>query len=126
MKILFVNDYAVPQGGAEILLLDLRDALRARGHDVRLFASNAGQNGSCSLADYTCRGTTSRFRTLLQSGNPWAAMKLRRVLADFQPDIVQVEMFLTQLSPLILPLLRNVRSIYHVVWYRPICPLGTK
>jgi glycosyltransferase involved in cell wall biosynthesis len=126
MKILFVNDYAVPQGGAEILVLDLRDALRARGHDVRLFASNAGENGSCSLADYTCRGTTSRFRTLLQSGNPWAAMKLRRVLADFQPDIVQVEMFLTQLSPLILPLLRSVPSIYHVVWYRPICPLGTK
>src|SRR5207237_1732610 len=71
-------------------------------------------------------GTTSRLRTLLQSANPWAAMKLRRVLDVFQPDIVHVKMFLTQLSPLILPMLKNVRSIYHVVWYRPICPLGTK
>lgn len=126
MKILFVNDYAVPQGGAEILLLNLRDALRERGHDVRLFASNAGENGSRTLADYSCRGTTSRFRTLLQSANPWAAMKLRRVLDVFQPDVVHVQMFLTQLSPLILPLLRSVPSLYHVVWYRPICPLGTK
>jgi glycosyltransferase involved in cell wall biosynthesis len=126
MKILFINDYAVPQGGAEILILNLRDALRARGHDVRLFASNAGGEGTGTLADYTCRGTTSRFRTLLQSANPWAAMELRRVLSVFQPDVVHVKMFLTQLSPLILPLLKTVPSLYHVVWYRPICPLGTK
>lgn len=126
MKILFVNDYALPQGGAEILILSLRDALRESGHDARLFASNAGENDSRSLADYSCRGTTSRFRTMLQSANPWAAMELRRVLRSFQPDVVHVKMFLTQLSPLILPLLRSVPSLYHVVWYRPICPLGTK
>jgi glycosyltransferase involved in cell wall biosynthesis len=35
-------------------------------------------------------------------------------------------MFLTQLSPLILPVLAGVPSLYHVVWYRPICPRGTK
>ena len=126
MKILLVNDYAVPQGGAEILILNLRDALRERGHDARFFASNASEKGSRSLADYTCRGTTSRFRTLLQSANPWASLELRRVLAVFQPDVVHVKMFLTQLSPLILPLLRCVPSLLHVVWYRPICPLGTK
>jgi hypothetical protein len=88
VKILLVNDYAVPQGGAEILILNLRDALRERGHDARLFASNASEDASRSLADYTCRGTTSRFRTLLQSANPWAAMRLRRVLTVFQPDVV--------------------------------------
>jgi hypothetical protein len=70
VKILLVNDYAVPQGGAEILILNLREALRARGHDARLFASNAGENSSGNLADYTCPGTTSRLRTLLQSANP--------------------------------------------------------
>ena len=43
MKILFINDYAVPQGGAEILILNLRDALHSRGHDARLFASNEAQ-----------------------------------------------------------------------------------
>jgi glycosyltransferase involved in cell wall biosynthesis len=126
VKILLVNDYAVPQGGAEILILNLRDALRARGHDARLFASNAGDEGSRSLADYTCRGTTSSLRTLLQSANPWAAIELRRALSAFQPDVVHVKMFLTQLSPLILPLLMRVPSLLHVVWYRPICPLGTK
>ena len=52
--------------------------------------------------------------------------RLTRVLAEFQPDVVHVKIFLTQLSPLILTLLHNIPSLYHVAWYRPICPLGHK
>lgn len=107
-------------------MLELREALRRRGHDARLFASSAHSGESQSAADYECLGTTSSFRTLLQTANPWAFRKLRRVLSVFRPDVVHVRMFLTQLSPLILPLLSGVPSLYHVVWYRPVCPLGTK
>jgi glycosyltransferase involved in cell wall biosynthesis len=126
MRILLVNDFATPVGGAELLILSLRDGLRRRGHDARLFASSAGRESGESFADYECFGTTSPFRTLLQTANPWAMRRLRKVLAEFQPDVVHVKLFLTQLSPLILPLLRKVPSLYHVAWYRPICPLGTK
>jgi glycosyltransferase involved in cell wall biosynthesis len=126
MKILLVNDYATPTGGAELMSLDLRAGLQERGHDVRLFASAARPDAGSSLADYTCRGTTSRFRTLLQTANLWAWRSLGQMLAEFRPDVVHVRIFLTQLSPLILPLLRHVPSIYHVVWYRPVCSLGTK
>ncbi|MEY2487244.1 MAG: hypothetical protein QOH39_2892 [Verrucomicrobiota bacterium] len=126
MKVLLINDYSIRQGGAEILILNLRDGLRRLGHDARLFTSSAGENNETSTADYTCLGTTSSLRTLLQSANPWAHLRLRRVLTEFQPDVVHVKMFLTQLSPLILPLLRKIPALYHVVWYRPICPLGTK
>lgn len=126
MKVLLVNDHAAPVGGAEIMTLILRDGLRERGHDARLYASSARPGGIVGSADYECFGTTSSFRTVLQSANPFAYLRLRRVLAEFRPDVVHVKLFLTQLSPLILPLLRDVPSLYHVVWYRPICPLGTK
>ena len=126
MKILLVNDYGSLHGGAEILTFGLRDRLRERGHDVRVFTSSAGRPGESRQGDYECYGTLSRYRTLLQTINPWAYVRLRRVLRDFQPDVVHVRMFLTQLSPLILPLLRRIPSLYHVVWYRPVCPLGTK
>ncbi len=126
MRVLLLNDYGTPTGGAEIRVLALRDALRAHGHDARLFTSSARPAPVASRADYECRGTTSRWRTLLQSANPFAWWALRRVLAEFRPDVVHARIFLTQLSPLILPLLRDVPSIYHVVWYRAICPLGTK
>ncbi|MGD1904962.1 MAG: glycosyltransferase family 4 protein [Leptolyngbyaceae cyanobacterium] len=126
MKILLVNDYGTPTGGAELLMLSLRDGLRQRGHDARLFSTGVTIGDHHSQADYTCTGTTSSFRTLLQSGNPWAARKLRRVLQSFRPDVVHVKIFLTQLSPWILPLLRSFPSLYYVAWYRPICPLGNK
>lgn len=126
MKILLINDYAPPLGGAEILMQALRAGLRREGHDARLFTSSAHPSEGDDRPDYQCLGTTSSFRTLLQTANPWAYWALRKVLAKFQPDVVHVALFLTQLSPLILPLLRTVPSVYMVFWYRPICPLGTK
>jgi glycosyltransferase involved in cell wall biosynthesis len=126
MKVLLINDTATPIAGSEIMSLTLRDGLRRRGHDARLFASSARPLPADVLADYRCFGTTARSRTLLATANPWAFRQLRRVLAEFRPDVVHVRMFLTQLSPLILPLLRRVPSLEHVVNYKPICPLGTK
>jgi hypothetical protein len=67
VKILLLNDYASPVGGAELMTFVLRDGLRRRGHDARLFASRALPNTDPGAADYTCFGTTSRFRTLTQS-----------------------------------------------------------
>jgi len=127
MKILLVSDYGTPAGGAEVQLLGLRDELRRRGHDARFFSSSARTGaGPRGQADYECFGTLSSFRTIVQTANPSAYRGLRRVLAEFKPDVVHVKLFLTQLSPLILPLLRLVPSVYYVAWYRPVCPLGTK
>lgn len=125
MRVLLVNDHATALGGAEAQMLMLRDALRGRGHDARLFASSAGAPVPAA-ADELCLGTTSWLRTPLQVANPSARRRLREVIGDLRPDVVHVRMFLTQLSPLILPLLRDVPSILHVAWYRPICPRGTK
>jgi glycosyltransferase involved in cell wall biosynthesis len=124
--VLLVNDYGTPTGGAEILMLRLRTALRERGHDARLFTSDARVGGVAVEADHTCAGTLSGARTMLQAANPWARKELRRVIAEFRPDVVHVELFLTQLSPLILSALEEVPALYHAEWYRAVCPLGTK
>jgi glycosyltransferase involved in cell wall biosynthesis len=124
MKILLINDYATIQGGANLFTLTLRDELRRRGHEVRLFTSRA--RSIDGLADSQCFGTVSRFYVLSQTVNPSAYWQLRRTLAAFRPDVVHVTMFLTQLSPLILPLLEDVPSLYHVSILKAICPMGTK
>lgn len=126
MKILLLNDYGVPAGGAECIVLSLRDELRRRGHDARLFASTAAVAGLPNLADATCYGTSSPLRTPLQCANPWAERALERILADFRPDVVHVNLYLTQLSPLILRALRGTPSVYYAQWYRAVCPLGTR
>jgi glycosyltransferase involved in cell wall biosynthesis len=108
------------------MLFMLRRELRARGHDARVFVSDAGLSGCGESIDYTCRGTLTRFRTLLQAANPSAARSLRAALREFRPDLVHLRMFQTQLSPLVLRELRAYPTLYHVQWFGSICPKGTK
>lgn len=126
MKILLVHDYGTPTGGAELQMLALRDGLRVRGHDVRLFTSRASLVPGPLLADAHCFGTTTRLQVLTQTANPSAYLQLRETLRAFRPDVVHVRMFLWQLSPLILPLFRPVPSLYQTAVYKAICPKGTK
>jgi len=126
VKVLIVNDYGPLAGGAERASLILRDGLRTRGHDARLFATTAQPVAGDNPADYTCYGTDSNFRRGLQVMNLSAAMRLRRILSDFQPDTVHVRMFMTQMSPLILPELRRFPSLLHLNNYQTVCPLNTR
>ena len=126
MKILLVNNSASPDDGASIVSLMFRSDLRQRGYDARLFASSASSASLPNSADYLCFGSHSRVQMLLQPANLSAFRQLRKALADFKPDVVHVRTFLWQMSPLILPLLRDFPSLYHVVSYKAICPVGTK
>ncbi len=126
MKILLVSDYGTPSGGAEIMTLALRAALRQRGHDARLLTTRAQPLPIPVEGDYFCFGTTSRMRGVVQTANPFAARALHRTLSVFDPDVVHVRMFLTQLSPLVLPALRGRPTLLHVETVRIICPSGSK
>ncbi|MFY7821579.1 MAG: glycosyltransferase family 4 protein, partial [Planktothrix agardhii] len=129
MKILLVNDYGTATGGAELQMLSLKQGLIDRGHNVRLFSSHCQgvENLESSLlADYHCFGSNSRLQVLSQTVNPSSFFALKKVLREFQPDVVHVRMFLWQLSPLILPLLKSFPSLYQTAVYKAICPVGTK
>ncbi len=127
MRILLINDYGAPVYGAELQILALRDGLRRRGHEALLFSSNAEQAAGVPLqADAACFGTTRRLQAASQAVNLSAYVELRRCLRRFKPDVVHVCMFLWQLSPLILPLLRGFPCLHHAVVYKTICPAGLK
>lgn len=126
VKILIICDYAYPSGGAEFIVKGLRDSLNSRGHEARIFSTNLSNETGENFADFTCIGTTSKLRGCLQTFNPFASIKLEQVLDEFRPDIIHVRIFLTQLSPSILKHLTHYKSIYHLAWYRLICPTGTK
>ncbi|VEP15838.1 Group 1 glycosyl transferase [Hyella patelloides LEGE 07179] len=127
MKVLLIHDIGTATGGAELQMLSLRQGLRDLGHDVRLFSSQATPvRNSELLADYSCFGTNSLLQVCSQTINPSAYWRLKAVLKKFQPDVVHVRMFMWQLSPLILPLLKDIPCIYQTAVYKAICPIGTK
>ncbi|HUF89614.1 MAG TPA: glycosyltransferase family 4 protein [Gemmatimonadota bacterium] len=126
MRVLLIHDYGTLSGGAEVMIGNIRDILRARGHEALLFTSTARPLPLPIVADETCFGSVSPLRRGLQAANPHAVLRLRRVLREFRPDAVLVKMFLTQISPLVLPLLRDVPSVLNVINYNLVCPLNTK
>jgi len=126
VKVLLVNDYGTPTGGAELQTLRFRELLRERGHEALVFTSDARPGGVALASDVQCFGTQGPGRKVLQAVNPLAAVALRRVIKTFRPDIVHLRMFLSQLSPLVLRELRDTPTLLHVVNYQLICPLNTK
>ncbi len=127
LNILLVNDYGRATGGAELQMLAIRDGLRARGHRVRLFSSDADPVGGFPLeADAACRGRTDIVQVLSQTANFDAARRLKAEIRDHPPDLVHMRMFLWQLSPLILPILQGVPVLYQAAVYKAICPNGLK
>jgi glycosyltransferase involved in cell wall biosynthesis len=126
MKILLAHDYGTRSGGAEVMMIDLRASLRARGHETRLFTSTARPLPLSIEADETCFGTTTPLRRFVQAVNPHAAYRLNQILRDFTPDVVLMMMFQTQLSPLVLPALRAIPAVLNIVNYNLVCPLNTK
>lgn len=125
-RILILHDYGGARGGAELVALDFRRLLRARGMEARLLASDADAWDATSSPDATCRGGRGRLQPLREIYNGSAAAALKRELREFRPDIVQIVMFLTQLSPAILPPLADIPTVYSADTYRAVCPTGLR
>ncbi|MGB5952558.1 MAG: glycosyltransferase family 4 protein [Ornithinimicrobium sp.] len=127
MRVLLLNDSSSPDGGAELQTVRTKEMLTQAGHHVRLFASTVGAPTGAETRDAECFGTTHpKVRVINQTANVSAARALRREMHNFRPDVVHIRMFLTQLSPLILNVLADVPTVWQVVYYKAICPRGTK
>ena len=125
-RVLILHDYAGARGGAEVIALDFRRLLEARGIETRLMTSNADPWDEASAPDAVCNGGHDRLRPFREAWNPSAASVLMRTIAEFRPDVVQIVMFLSQLSPAVLPILANVPTVYAINTYRIICPTGLR
>lgn len=110
MKILVVNKFLYPKGGAETYLLKLGSYLTELGHEVQYFGmedskrclSNRVQAYTKNLDFHNSsrmEQLTYPFR-IIYSGE--ARKKIRLVLDDFMPDVIHLNNFNYQLTPSIL------------------------
>jgi glycosyltransferase involved in cell wall biosynthesis len=126
VRVLLVTDWPLRYAGTERYVLNLREALREAGDEVRLMTSSVGSAAE-GTAEYVASSTERRrAQAFLQIANPAAALTLRRALSEFEPDAVHVTMMLAYLSPAVLAPLRSSVTTLLIPDLKPVCPKGTK
>lgn len=109
MKILLVNKFLYPKGGAETYVLKLGQLLQIRGHEVQYFGLANPKNmvgnrlGACvAEMDFSAGIRKNLHAPLRIIYNAPARRLVRAVLEDFQPDVVHLNNIQYHLTPSIL------------------------
>ena len=136
MKILMVNKFLYPNGGSETYIFRLGEELTRLGNEVQYFGMEhegriVGNHAECYTSDMDFHGGGLQkllypFQILYSTE---ARHKIRRVLEDFQPDVVHLNNFNFQLTPSILYEIRSysrkhrqVRIVFTAHDCQLVCP----
>jgi glycosyltransferase involved in cell wall biosynthesis len=134
MRILYCNKYNFAFSGTETYLFEVMDLMRAHGHEVALFAM-ADPRGEptpfdqhfVSHIDFKAEdlGVADRAKLAAHAIYSQEARKrLRRLIAEFRPDVAHVRNVYHHLSPSIFWELKaqRVPVVYHLNDFKLICP----
>lgn len=137
MKVLIVNKFLYPNGGSETYIFKIGEQLQRMEHEVQYFGMEHPKRivGN-RVESYTSNMDfhTGKLQKLLYPFKIIYSMearrKIRRVLDDFQPDVVHLNNFNFQLTPSILYEIRGwekkagkrVKVVFTAHDYQVICP----
>ena len=133
MRILYCNKYNFTFSGTEAYLFETMELMRSRGHEVALF-SMADDRGQATAYDHHfvphtdfkgSRGLATQARLAMHAiYSPEARKKIRKMIADFRPDVAHVRNIYHHLSPSILWELKaqGVPVLYHMNDFKLLCP----
>ena len=137
MKILMVNKFLYPKGGAETYVLKLGDILGQNGHEVQYFGldnpkNTVGNRGNALVTDIDFsagirKNLTAPLRIIYCAE---ARRKIRTVLDNFTPDVVHLNNIQYHLTPSVILEVEKyrretgkpVKLVYTAHDYQLICP----
>lgn len=138
MRILLVNKFFYRKGGSETYLFALANGLRAMGHEVAFFSMHHPKNYQTKWNKYFVsekdyNGTISVFRKVREAAtiaySPEAKRKFEKLLEEFQPDVIHLNLIHRQITFSILdvPYLKKhwIPVVYTAHDYSLICPAYT-
>lgn len=111
MKILQINKFNFPKGGADKHFLDLIELLESKGHQMAVFSMRHPKNLPSRWEKYfvSAVGYTNEYSLWQKIKGIFRAFysfeargRINKLLNDFQPDIVHIHNIYHQLSPAIL------------------------
>lgn len=132
MKVLQINKFLYPQGGAETYMFQLSNALKEQGIIIEFWGMDDKKNivkdtyqsfaENISYQNQSISNILSNTsRTIYSTNN---RNKIGIILDKFQPDIVHLHNYNFQLTPSILPEIkkRNIKIIQTVHDSQMVCP----
>lgn len=137
MKILMVNKFLYPKGGAETYVIQLGRYLESTGHQVQYFGMQHEENCIGNFANSYTSNMDFHSHSVNTITYPMkiiysieARRKIRAVLNDFQPDVVHLNNFNFQLTPSIIYEIRSfekdtgkkTKIIFTAHDYQLVCP----
>ena len=131
MKILMVNKFLYPRGGAESYMLKLGECLKNSGHEVEYFGMYDEKNTVGNSAglytgnmDFHTKAADRFLYPFKIIYSAEAKRKIGKVLDSFKPDIVHMNNINFQLTPAIIYAVkkRNIPLVQTVHDYQMICP----
>jgi len=136
MKILQVNKFHYPRGGADKYYLDLSLSLEKAGHEVANFSMHHPKNLESSWSKYWLTRVSFNenlgfFAKLKIIGRVIysleAKRKFKKLVKDFKPDIIHLHNIYHHISPSILSVARRFKIpvVMHLHDYKLICPNHT-
>ena len=138
MKVLLINKFLHPKGGAETYVFNLGKYLQQHGHEVQYFGMEhegrcVGNNVNAYTTDMDFHngGMLSKLTYPVKTiYSAEARRQIRKVLDDFQPDVCHINNFNYQLTPsIILEIVKwrkeakkDCRIIFTAHDYQLVCP----
>lgn len=137
MKVLLVNKFLRHKGGAETYVFKLGEMLTSNGHSVQYFGLEHKDNivgneansyvSDMDFAKGVSKNLKAPFRIIYSSE---ARKKLRKVLDDFQPDVIHLNNIQFHLTPSIIleaekyrkQTGRKLKIVYTAHDYQLVCP----
>ena len=138
MRVLIVNKFYYHRGGDCTAVFGLEQLLKDKGHEVAIFSMQKPENAPSSWDKYfpkevnfsfsfssifsTISGFFSAILRIYYS--PETARKFKRLLVDFQPDVVHLHNIHSYLSPIVAQIAhrKGIRVVWTLHDYKLICP----
>jgi glycosyltransferase involved in cell wall biosynthesis len=111
MKVLEIISVGYVGGGAENTIAKIRPYLQKKGHSMKTLASDLGSDKP-HFNEYVFKSIApgSPFKLFLYLFNPSAFFMVKRVLKEYQPDIIHLHT-MHQVSPAVLFLLKKYPTV---------------
>jgi glycogen synthase len=127
MKILLSNKFYYPRGGDCIFTFNLEQMLKAHGHEVAVFAMDYPENLESPWEKYFPQNMSKLMAFTRPFGDREVKDKFKRLVDEFQPDVVHLNNIHTQLSPVIAKIAheRGIRVVWTLHDSKLVCPCYT-